>query len=71
MGDALMSRGTIKLPEDKWEYHNQRRKEMGLSWEEYVDGQAPELDVGIDADDVRTIVRDELERALPDHLQTP
>jgi hypothetical protein len=38
-----MSRGTIKLPEEKYEEHNERRKDLGLSWAEYIDGQAPDL----------------------------
>lgn len=52
-----MARGTIKLPEDEYERHNEQRKEMGLSWAEYIDGQAPELE-----ETIRRVVRDELER---------
>jgi len=36
--------GTIKLPRDDYERHNERRKEMSLTWAEYVDGQAPVSD---------------------------
>lgn len=36
-----MARGTIKLPEEDYNKHNQRRKKMGLSWAEYIDGQTP------------------------------
>lgn len=41
--------GTIKLPREEFEKHNTRRQEMGLSWAEYIDGQAPDppdVDVG-------------------------
>lgn len=51
-----MSRYTIKLPEEVGEKHNERRKEMGLSWAEYIDGQSPDLE-----DMVRRVVREELE----------
>lgn len=37
-----MERRTIKLPDDDYERHNQRRKDMGLTWAEYIDGEAPE-----------------------------
>jgi len=33
--------GTIKLPREEYERHNERRKELGLTWAEYVDGEAP------------------------------
>ena len=52
----MMSRKNIKLPEDDYEEHNERRKEMGLTWSEYIDGQAPELE-----EMMRRIVREELE----------
>ena len=50
-----MSRKTIKLPEEKYEYHNEQRKEMGLSWPEYIDGQAPDLE-----ETIRQVMREEL-----------
>lgn len=34
--------GTIKIPRDEYERHNERRKANGQSWAEYIDGQAPE-----------------------------
>lgn len=51
-----MSRGTIKLPEDAYERHNERRQEMGLTWAAYIDGQAPDLE-----DTIRRVVQEELE----------
>ncbi len=43
-----MERGTIKLPEDDYERHNQRRKELGQTWADYIDGQSPSLKEPID-----------------------
>lgn len=37
-----MDYGTIKIPRDEYEKHNERREDMGLSWAEYIDGEAPE-----------------------------
>lgn len=53
-----MARGTIKLPEEPYKQHNERRKEMGLTWAEYIDGQAPELE-----ETIRRVVREELKKA--------
>jgi hypothetical protein len=38
--------GTIKIPEPAYEYHNERRQEMGVTWEQYINDNAPERDVG-------------------------
>lgn len=62
----MTDRKTIKLPAAEYNRHNQRRKDRGLSWAEYIDGQAPEFDT-LDRDDVREVVRDELDRALADY----
>lgn len=32
--------GTIKIPRKAYERHNQRRKDAGLSWEEYLDEES-------------------------------
>lgn len=32
---------TIKIPRDDGERHNERRKDLGLTWAEYIDGEAP------------------------------
>jgi len=60
------NRVTIKIPRDDWKRHNERRKTAELSWPEYIDGTAPELKVneGLTADEVRSIVKDEIEDAL-------
>lgn len=33
--------GTIKIPADAYQRHNERRQELKLTWEQYIDGQAP------------------------------
>jgi hypothetical protein len=61
------TRGTIKLPRDAYERHNKRRKQADLYWPEYIDGQAPAVDpAGMSAEEVRSIVRDEIRSALSD-----
>ncbi len=40
----MVDRSNIKLPEDDYERHNERRKSMGLTWAEYIDGQAPDVE---------------------------
>jgi len=50
-----MARRTIKLPEEEYERHNERRKNMGLTWAEHIDGQAPDLE-----ETIRRAVREEL-----------
>lgn len=52
-----MARKTIKLPEEDYERHNERRQELGLTWLEYIDGEAPELEATL-----RRVIREELER---------
>lgn len=34
--------GTIKIPEPAYEHHNERRQDLGLTWEQYINNQAPE-----------------------------
>lgn len=36
-------KGTIKIPREDFERHNANRKDLGLSWGDYIDGQAPEI----------------------------
>jgi len=51
-----MARYTIKIPEEDGERHNERRKKLGLSWVEYIDGQSPDLEAMM-----RRVIRDELD----------
>ena len=47
--------GTIKIPRADYDRHNERRKDMGLTWAEYLDGTAPQHDVP-DADELGTVI---------------
>lgn len=51
----MSERKNIKLAADDYERHNARRKEMGLTWAEYIDGQAPDLE-----ETIRRVIREEL-----------
>ena len=42
--------GTIKIPAPAYEHHNERRKEMGQTWEQYINGQAPEVSNNAEVD---------------------
>jgi len=33
--------GTIKIPQSAYEHHNERRQDLGLTWEQYINGQEP------------------------------
>jgi len=46
--DDTPAKGTIKIPRDDFERHNDRRKDLRLTWREYINGVAP--DGGTDAD---------------------
>jgi hypothetical protein len=37
------AKGTIKIPRDDFEEHNERRKQFGQSWAEYINGAAPDV----------------------------
>ena len=57
--------GTIKIPTEEYERHNEQRKDMGLSWAEYIDGQAPEPpDVTVDVAQIATRTADEIDARL-------
>ncbi len=58
--------GTIKIPQDDYERHNDRRKDFGLTWAEYIDGQAPDTPDGVDVDyaEIETRCERAVENAL-------
>jgi len=37
------NRANIKIAREAYERHNDRRQDLGLTWEEYINGQAPDL----------------------------
>jgi hypothetical protein len=55
--------GTIKLPRDEYEQHNDCRKDMNLTWSEYVNGEAPEI-----SNNAEVIDETRLAEALADYL---
>jgi hypothetical protein len=61
---------TIKIPREQGEQHNERRQEMGLTWAEYIDGEAPvRNDAEIDADEVARAVAKEVGKDVPSAKQ--
>lgn len=59
-----MDYGTIKIPREEFERHNERRKSLSLSWVEYLDGQAPETPGAVDHAALAAAVADEVEARL-------
>lgn len=60
---------TIRIPEEVFQRHNRNRKELGVTWAEYMDSEAPEYTlaeeiVTISRDELRKIVRNEIQKAL-------
>ena len=63
-----MSRVTFKFPEEMVERHKPRKEAMGVSWPEYFDGQAPDVEF-VTPEEVRQIVREEAEFATPEEVR--
>ena len=59
-----MSRGTIKVPQEVKDRHNERRKELGLTWADYMDAMMPDSPATLDEERVREIVREEFEQLV-------
>jgi hypothetical protein len=53
----MSDRANIKVSREAYERHNEQRKQMGLTWEEYLDGQSPNIE-----DVIRQAIRDELDK---------
>jgi len=49
------NRANIKVSRDFYNEHNPKREELGLTWEEYIEGQSPELESTI-----RRVLQEEL-----------
>jgi hypothetical protein len=58
-------RANIKVGREFYEKHNERRKELGLTWEKYIAGESPEIE-----DTIRRVTREELEDDRPHELDT-
>lgn len=59
------ARANIKVGREFYERHNDRRQELGLTWEEYIDGQAPEFDVSVDYAEIERRCEKALESVRP------
>jgi len=59
-----MKYGTIKIPKDEYEKHNERRQDLGLTWAEYIDGEAPVRE-GVDYAEIERRCERAVEAALP------
>lgn len=55
--------GTIKIPREEYERHNERREEMGVTWAAYIDGEAPPVPE-VDEHAIAQRVADEIETRL-------
>jgi len=59
--------GTIKLPREEYERHNDRRQDLGLTWAAYIDGQAPETPgEQIDYAEIERRCKRAIESAVPE-----
>jgi len=69
--DDKPAKGTIKIPRDDFERHNSRRKELELTWAQYIDGGA--IDVQLDRIESAATTTEErvaeLERTLTEVTQ--
>jgi len=63
-----MKYGTIKIPKDAYDRHNERRQDLGLTWAEYIDGEAPERD-GVDTEALVADLTAELPAAVADAVE--
>lgn len=75
---AEKKRGTIRPSLDVYESHNDRRKQLGMSWDEYLEAESAEIqhaDVneaevaaavlrGFEYEELAALVADELETRL-------
>jgi hypothetical protein len=63
--------GTIKIPKDEYDHHNEQRKEMNLTWAEYINGESPNLPNASEGLDEEALLNDvigridDLESRLP------
>jgi len=63
-----MEYGTIKIPKSEYDRHNDRRQDLGLTWAEYIDGEAPERE-GVDTEALVADLTAELPGAVADELE--
>lgn len=62
--------GTIKVPRDVYERHNERRKDAKLSWAEYLDEETVTVESDnepVDYAEIERRTKRAVKSALPDH----
>lgn len=55
ISDMSRDRANIKVGRGFYEKHNDRRQELGLTWEDYIEGESPEIE-----ETIRRVIREEL-----------
>jgi len=62
--------GTIKIPKDAYDRHNERRKEAGLTWEKYIDREAVTVEYEThDHNDVKMAAKKGAQEAIEEAQQ--
>jgi len=61
--------GTIKIPEPAYDYHNERRKENGQTWEQYINGQEPDAPGDVDTESLVSDLKAQLPAAVADEVE--
>lgn len=58
-------KGTIKIPREDFERHNIKRKNLGETWLQYIDGQAPDgVKVDINEEELARAVSAQIDYAM-------
>lgn len=57
-------KGTIKIPRDEFERHNEKRQAAGLTWEEYLDKESVTITHDIDREAVADAVAERVLREV-------
>jgi len=61
-----MEYGTIKIPKEEYDKHNERRQNLGQTWAEYIAGNAPDAgDPDVDYAEIERRCERAVESALP------
>jgi len=55
--------GTIKIPRAEYEKHNERRKELGLSWADYISKESVTMEDPVNYAEIERRVENVVKRA--------
>jgi len=56
--------GTIKIPRPAYDHHNERRKELGLTWEQYLNQERVEVSDPVDYAEIENRIERVLKRTM-------